>query len=63
MMWWDTRNLSEPIEVLLLHTETKDGGVLMGGSSLEYNTEAGPTKYLVGTEQGTVALVNLIVLS
>jgi dynein intermediate chain 2 len=59
MMWWDTRNLSEPIEVLLLNTETKDGGVLMGGSSLEYNTEAGPTKYLVGTEQGTVASVNL----
>ena len=59
MMWWDTRNLSDPIDVLLLNTEPKDGGVLMGGSSLEYNTEAGPTKYLVGTEQGIVASVNL----
>ena len=59
MMWWDTRNLSEPLDVLLLHNETNGGGVLMGGSCLEYNTEAGPTKYLVGTEEGTVASVNL----
>lgn len=26
---------------------------------MEYNTEAGPTKYLVGTEQGLVLSVNL----
>jgi dynein intermediate chain 2 len=31
----------------------------LGGSSLEYNTEAGPSKYLVGTEQGIVLMVNL----
>ena len=59
MMWWDTRNLSEPMDMLLLHNDVKGRGVLMGGSSLEYNTEAGPTKYLVGTEEGTVASVNL----
>ena len=28
-------------------------------SSMAYNTEAGPTKYLVGTEQGTVLSINL----
>ncbi|CAE7742446.1 ODA6, partial [Symbiodinium microadriaticum] len=32
---------------------------VLGGSSLEYNSEAGPSKYLVGTEQGVVMLVNL----
>jgi len=32
---------------------------ILGGSSLEYNTEAGPSKYLVGTEQGIVLMVNL----
>lgn len=31
----------------------------LGGSSLEYNTEAGPTKFLVGTEQGVVLSLNM----
>ena len=31
----------------------------LGGSSLEYNTEAGPTKFLVGTEQGIVMSLNM----
>ena len=32
---------------------------MLGGSSLEYNSEAGPSKYLIGTEQGVVLMVNL----
>ena len=59
MMWWDTRKLGEPLETLELCSDVKNGGMTLGGSSLEYNSEAGPTKYLVGTEQGTVASVNL----
>jgi dynein intermediate chain 2 len=56
MLWWDTRRLSEPTERLQLD----DGsGRILGGSSMEYNTEAGPAKYLVGTEQGVVLSVNL----
>merc|ERR1712154_748321 len=31
--------------------------VLYGGTSLEYRTDAGATKYLVGTEQGTIISV------
>ena len=31
---------------------------LLGGTSFEYNQEAGPMKYLVGTEQGFVILAN-----
>jgi dynein intermediate chain 2, axonemal len=34
-------------------------GRILGGSSMEYNTEAGPAKYLVGTEQGVVLNINL----
>ena len=30
----------------------------MGGTSLEYNTDAGPMKYLVGTEQGYILQAN-----
>jgi dynein intermediate chain 2 len=59
MMWWDTRKLGEPLESLVLCSDTKNGGITLGGSSLEYNSEAGPTKYLVGTEQGTIVSVNL----
>jgi len=63
MMWWDTRRLGEPTDKLQLNTDAKaekaSTGTVLGGSSLEYNQEAGPTKYLVGTEQGVVLSVNL----
>jgi len=59
MLWWDTRKLEEPIDRLILETNSKAGEVTLGGSSLEYSTEAGPTKFLVGTEQGIVVSVNL----
>ena len=59
MLWWDTRRLSEPTDSLQLCTDIKSNGQILGGSSLEYNSEAGPSKYLVGTEQGVVLMVNL----
>ena len=59
MLWWDTRNLEEPIDSLILATDAKGDGMTLGGSSLEYNTEAGPTKFLVGTEQGVVLSLNM----
>ena len=68
MMWWDTRKLEEgPIDSILLAIDSKIAcekklsktSMILGGSSLEYNSEAGPTKYLVGTEQGIVMSVNL----
>lgn len=55
LLWWDTRRLSEPHDVIVL----KDtNGKIYGASSMAYNAEAGPHKYLVGTEQGMVANVN-----
>ena len=59
MLWWDTRKLEEPIDSLILDTDSKGNGIRLGGSSLEYSTEAGPTKFLVGTEQGIVMSLNL----
>ena len=56
MLWWDIRHLAQPTYKLQL---TGKDSKLVGGSSMEYNTEAGPTKYLVGTEQGMVLSVNL----
>jgi dynein intermediate chain 2 len=58
LLWWDTRKLGEPIDSLVLTSDSKSD-MLYGGSSLEYSTEAGPTKYLIGSEQGVVVSVNL----
>jgi dynein intermediate chain 2, axonemal len=55
LMMWDMRNLAKPLDDIY---ELKDSsGRLLGGSSLEYNPEANG-KFLVGTEQGGVVLVN-----
>lgn len=56
MMFWDSKKLSEPTEVIPLGDGT---GRILGGSSMEYNIEAGPAKFLVGTEQGVVLSANL----
>ena len=58
MIWWDTRKLDEPIDSLVLTTDSKGNGVTLGGTCLEYSTEAGPTKFLVGSEQGIVMSLN-----
>ena len=59
MLWWDIRKLSQPVDTVVLNTDVKGGGMVLGGSSMEYNSEAGPMKYLVGTEQGIVMQINL----
>eukprot|EP00743_Colponemidia_sp_Colp-15_P005201 GILK01005596.1.p1 GENE.GILK01005596.1~~GILK01005596.1.p1 ORF type:complete len:578 (-),score=98.10 GILK01005596.1:78-1811(-) len=50
VLWWDTRRLGEPIDSLQLESDT----AVLGGISLEYEIAAGPTKLLIGTEQGVV---------
>ena len=60
VLWWDTRkSFTEPTSAITLCTDVKANGQVLGGSSLEYNSEAGPSKYLVGTEQGIVLMINL----
>eukprot|EP00736_Rhodelphis_marinus_P001001 Rmarinus@m.8609 len=56
VMWWDTRRLQEPTDRLLL--DPKNDGVVLGGVSLEYSAAGGPTKFMVGTEQGSVLSCN-----
>lgn len=61
MLWWDTRNLNGPAESFQL-TEGAVGAEgkerVVGGTCIEYFPEAGPTKYFVGTEQGSILCVN-----
>ncbi|KAG8468793.1 hypothetical protein KFE25_007311 [Diacronema lutheri] len=54
VLWWDIRKLGEPTESL----ELISGDVTMGGVSLEYSAAGGPTKFMVGTEQGTILMCN-----
>lgn len=55
LLWWDQRNLEAgPTEELkLVEDFTVNGKTVpkvLGGTSLEYNADASPLKYLVGTE-------------
>jgi len=55
IFWWDTRKLgSGPMDKMKLQGEE---GTCYGGTSLEYRTDAGATRFLVGTEQGTMMAV------
>eukprot|EP01084_Bolivina_argentea_P205508 351062_1 len=46
--WWDSRKLSTgPMDQMILCNDF----FVNGGTSLEYRTDAGATKYLVGTDQ------------
>eukprot|EP01063_Lacrimia_lanifica_P003970 TRINITY_DN12215_c0_g1_i1.p1 TRINITY_DN12215_c0_g1~~TRINITY_DN12215_c0_g1_i1.p1 ORF type:complete len:611 (+),score=271.88 TRINITY_DN12215_c0_g1_i1:137-1969(+) len=62
---WDVRNLAKPIEaetvVLKPSDKVNDGGPkgVLGGICIDYDAQVGgPSKYMVGTEQGTVLLCN-----
>ena len=61
-MWWDFRKDVEPFSIApitdgIINPETRQDTIL-GGTCLEYNPEAGATKFLVGTEQGVAVLFN-----
>jgi len=53
VFWWDTRQLaSGPID------SCSPAADFVGVTCIEWQQEAGPTKYLVGTEQGTAYSLN-----
>mmetsp|Transcript_30238 Transcript_30238/g.59057 ORF Transcript_30238/g.59057 Transcript_30238/m.59057 type:complete len:567 (+) Transcript_30238:151-1851(+) len=54
LFFWDIRKLGEPIEGMPLQVGVD--GATLGGVTLSYDPAAGPTNFLVGTEQGTVLL-------
>jgi len=58
VLWWDTRKLGEPVEALPLEPKNSQGEGLFGGVSLEYSEVGGPTRFMVGTEQGVVIMCN-----
>jgi dynein intermediate chain 2 len=59
-MWWDTRKLEDgPTEILnITDNIAGEKEEIVGGTSLEFNVEAGPGKLLIGTESGTIMTTN-----
>ncbi|XP_070580175.1 dynein intermediate chain 3, ciliary-like [Ptychodera flava] len=58
VLWWDTRKLGEPTEKLIMDPSKKmDVEKAQGVIALEYEPTI-PTKFMVGTEQGTVISCN-----
>ncbi|XP_035695576.1 dynein intermediate chain 3, ciliary-like [Branchiostoma floridae] len=58
VLWWDTRKLGEPTEKLILDpTKKMNIDNALGAISLEYEPTM-PTKFMVGTEQGSVVNCN-----
>ena len=56
VFWWDIRRLGEPVETLQVKEKNSDR--ILGAVSMEYEAVAGPSKFLVGTEQGSVISCN-----
>lgn len=55
LLWWDIRKLaSGPTDAMKLYSEKNK--MQFGGTTCEYISDAGATRYLVGTEQGQVLL-------
>ncbi|KEP64338.1 UNVERIFIED_CONTAM: dynein intermediate chain, putative [Hammondia hammondi] len=52
VLWWDTRNLAAPVEDCEL-ADAAASTQTVGGMCIEWSVDAGPTKYLVGTERGS----------
>ncbi|NWI59043.1 DYI3 protein, partial [Calyptomena viridis] len=58
VLWWDIRKLSEPSERLVLDiTREEQLKNALGAISLDFSSSM-PTKFLVGTEQGTIISCN-----
>ena len=59
MMWWDFRKEGEPYDYCTITDGVGgDEEKILGGTALEYNPDAGATKFLCGTEQGYAVLAN-----
>jgi WD40 repeat protein len=60
LLWWDIRKLRKgPTDVMLLNSQGADGAdCVYGGTAMEYRSDAGATRFLVGSEQGAVLLAD-----
>ena len=61
MKWWDIRKAKEPTEILILDPVKNEADQRIqnahGSSCLEFESSI-PTKFMVGTDRGTMYLVH-----
>jgi dynein intermediate chain 2 len=56
LLWWDVRQLDKgPTDSMVLEGTDEQ---VYGGTCMDYKSEAGATRYLMGTEQGVVLLAD-----
>ena len=55
-LFWDIRRLGEPIQKVLL--KDKSSGNVHGATTLNYDPQAGPNKFTIGTETGNALACN-----
>lgn len=55
---WDIRKMGEAVERETIPLKEKGSDTTVGGVVLEYDTNAGPTNFMVGTEQGQIFSCN-----
>jgi len=67
VIWWEIKGYNatpavpvtiEPEKPLVLIDKDNEIEKEYGGTKIEYNPEAGATKFLIGTEQGTIFVAN-----
>jgi dynein intermediate chain 2 len=67
VIWWEIKGYNvvpavsitiEPEKPLILMDKDNEIEKEYGGTKIEYNPEAGATKFLIGTEQGTIFVAN-----
>ncbi|KAH7831056.1 dynein intermediate chain IC70 [Monocercomonoides exilis] len=55
--WWDIRKISEPLEEMEILNKGNNLAK-MGGTAMDYDPALGPSKFMVGTEEGIVLSCN-----
>ena len=58
LLFWDVRDMTTPMDSCILTDGNKESPKTLGGVCLEWMQEAGPTKYLIGTEHGIILSAN-----
>jgi dynein intermediate chain 2 len=58
VLWWDWRKTGTPITPTDSMLMQGHNDIVYGGTCMEYKSDAGATRYLVGTEQGVVLMLD-----
>lgn len=62
ILWWDIRKLKkgylDSMEIYLDSPDANSNSILYGATSMDYKSDAGATRFLIGTERGMSLLID-----